>query len=301
MCRLKSGIILKDRIFIPEYNSHTEMLVELGIEDNYLNASKTFVRFELSPEDSDIFSDIDNWKLKVDQDIVPDWYDEAMYKPQVIKKVKEWAKEHIHIGIDNLMINSGINHYIKDCKNVCICGDATVRCICGRTTVKYIGDIAIVNSICDSVIVKYIEDRAVIGLICDNATIETIISTAAVQYIRDNVIVKRIGDHVIVNSICGRAIVESIYGDVTIESIRDDVIVKKICGRAIVKKISDDATIENICDDVIIIGSIFGWKNKNTSIISGNSTFKDCETKTIYQSGDWKFVSVNNANDVERE
>ena len=33
MCRLKSGIIFKDRIFVPEYDSHTEMLEELGIED----------------------------------------------------------------------------------------------------------------------------------------------------------------------------------------------------------------------------------------------------------------------------
>ena len=293
MCRLKSGIILKDRIFVPEYNSHTEMLEELGIEDDYLNASKTFVRFELSPEDNDAFSDIDNWKLKVDQDIVPDWYDEAMYKPQIVEKVKEWAKEHIHIGIDNLKINSGINHYIKDCKNVCIGGDAIVRCICGKTAVEYIGDTAIVYSICDSVVVKYIEDRAVIGLVCDNAMIETILSTVVVQDIRDNVIIKRIGDHVIVDSIYGRATVESIYGDVTIESIRDDVIVKRICDRAIVKRVSGDATIESIRDDVIVTGSIFGWKNKNTLTISENATFKDYETKTICQSKDWKFMSVN--------
>ena len=301
MCRLKSGIILRDRIFVPEYDSHTKMLEELGIEDNYLTASKTFVRFELSPKDGNTFSSIDSWELNIDQDIVPDWYNEEIYKPQVVEKVKDWAKDHIHIGIDNLMINSGINHYIKDCRNVCIFGDAIVECICGRTTVERIGDIAIVDNICDSVIVKYIEDRAVIGLVCDNATIGDIISTVVVRDIRDNVIVKRIGNYVIVNSIYGKAIVESIYGDATIESIRDDVIVKKICGRVIVKKISGDATIENICDDVIIISSIFGWKNKNTLIISENATFKDYETKTIYQSKDWKFVSVNNASDVERE
>ena len=35
MCQLKSGIILKNRVFVPEYDSHTAMLEELGIEDNY--------------------------------------------------------------------------------------------------------------------------------------------------------------------------------------------------------------------------------------------------------------------------
>ena len=29
MCRMKSGIILKDRIFVPDYDSHTKMLDEL--------------------------------------------------------------------------------------------------------------------------------------------------------------------------------------------------------------------------------------------------------------------------------
>ena len=33
MCKLKSAIILKDRVFIPDYDSHDEMLKELGIKD----------------------------------------------------------------------------------------------------------------------------------------------------------------------------------------------------------------------------------------------------------------------------
>lgn len=92
MCKLKSGIILKNRVFVPEYDSHTDMLEELGIEDNYLNASKTFVRVELSPKYGNVFSDIDDWELRVDQDIIPDWYDEDTYRPQVVEAVKEWAK-----------------------------------------------------------------------------------------------------------------------------------------------------------------------------------------------------------------
>lgn len=32
MCRMKLAIILKDRVFIPDYDSHTQMLEELGIK-----------------------------------------------------------------------------------------------------------------------------------------------------------------------------------------------------------------------------------------------------------------------------
>lgn len=44
MCRFKSGIILKDRVFIPDYDSHSDMLDELGIEDTKQNAEKLFIR-----------------------------------------------------------------------------------------------------------------------------------------------------------------------------------------------------------------------------------------------------------------
>lgn len=213
MCQLKSGIILKNRVFVPEYDSHTKMLEELGITDDYLNASKTFVRAELLPVDGDVFSSIDNWILKVDQDVIPDWYDEETYKPQVIAAVKEWAKDHIHNGVDGLKISSGQGHYIKDCKDVEIYGSATVKNICDSATVK---------------------------------------------------------------NICGSATVKNIYGSATVEKA---------------KGLS------------VIVGSQYGWNEKDALVLTENAIFKDCQTKTIYQSGDWKLVSggTNEKKKLQRE
>ena len=238
MCRLKSGLILKNRVFVPEYDNHTDMLEELGIEDNYLNASKTFVRVELSPSNGDVFSDIDTWELNVDQDITPEWYDEDTYKPQVVDAVKAWAKDHIHIDVDDLKISTGRNHYIKNCKAVNIYDSATVENICGSATVKYIYGSATVKYICGSATVKYIYGSATVKYICDSAT------------------------------------------------------VKYICDSATVKYIYDSATVKNAKGLSVVIGSRYGWDKKDTLILSENATFKDCQTKTIYQSGDWKLVDV---------
>ena len=247
MCQLKSGIILKNRVFVPEYDSHTEMLEELGIKDDYLNASKTFIRVELSPTDGDVFSDIDTWKLNVDQDVMPEWYDEDIYKPQVVEAVKEWAKDHIHIGVDGLEIVTGRNHYIKDCKDVQICNNATVECIRGSATVEYI---------------------------CDSATVECICGSATVE------------------CICGSATVEYICGSATVECIRGSATVEYICGSATVECIRGSATVETVKGTAVIIGSEYGWNKKGTLILTENATFKDCQSKTIYQSGNWKLVSV---------
>ena len=95
MCQFKSAICLKDRVFVPDYNSHSKMLEELHIEDDFVHASKVFVRVELVPEDGDKTSDVDEWKLNVDQDVLPDWWNENDCLPRIKAAVKVWCNNHI--------------------------------------------------------------------------------------------------------------------------------------------------------------------------------------------------------------
>jgi len=242
MCQMKSGLILKDKIFLPDYDSHTDMLDELGIEDNEKNASSKFIRAELYPKNGDVFSPIETWIFHVDQDILPDWYVPKYDEERMRKAVKDWAKDHIHVGVNGLKISSGSNHYIKDCKDVEICDSATVENICGSATVKNI---------------------------CGSATVEYIYDSATVEYIYDS------------------ATVENIYGSAT---------VKNICGSATVENICDSATVKYAKGFSTIISSKYGWDKKENIILSENATFKDCEAKTIWQSGDWKLQLVGDKN-----
>lgn len=126
---------MKDRVFIPDYDSHRDMLNELKIADTRANAERLFVRAELYPKDGDVFSDIDTWTFNVDQDIRPEWFVEEDDKARMITAVKEWAKTHIYIGVDGLKIESGAGYYIKDCKDVEIV-NATVNEVYGNATVN---------------------------------------------------------------------------------------------------------------------------------------------------------------------
>lgn len=104
MCNFKSGIIFKNRVVLaPEGNdSHSDLLESLGIEDTHLNASKTFVRAELIPKDNNKATDVKDWKYKVDQDIVPDWYenDPDRYEQKFRNAVSEYMKERITVMCD---------------------------------------------------------------------------------------------------------------------------------------------------------------------------------------------------------
>nr|DAP06686.1 MAG TPA: hypothetical protein [Caudoviricetes sp.] len=230
MCKLKSAIILKNRIFMPDYDSHSQMLEELGIKDSYLNASKTFVRAELSPVNGDPFSDIDKWALNVDQDITPDWFDVEDCKARMREAVKEWAKTHIYIGVDNLTISSGENYYIKDCHDVVVCGSATIQRVCGSATIRCVYDFATIQRVCGSATILNVCGSAKIQYVCDSATI------------------------------------------------------LNVCGSAKIQDVCDSATVTS--------SSIFDWENSGSVILCDNATFRDCKTKTIYQAGDWKLVSV---------
>ena len=171
MCKLKSMIALKGHIYIADHDSHSDMLSELKIEDDYLGASKKFVRLELSPADGDPFRDIDTWVLKVDQDIKPDWYSDEEYKPLAVEAVKKWAKTHIFAGVYGLKLNTGTNYYIKDCYDVEICDSATVEAwgsatvkACGSATVKAWGSAIVFNS------TIFCWNKQSSLILCENAT-----------------------------------------------------------------------------------------------------------------------------------
>ena len=253
MCRFKSMILLKDRVFIPDYDHHQDMLNELKIEDNRKNAERLFVRVELSPANGDVFSDISTWEYRADQDILPSWYVEEVEKKRAITAVKEWAKTHIFVGLNNLELIEGGHYYIKDCKNVIVKDSATVKA-CGSATVEAWGS-ATVEA-------------------WDSATVEACGSATVKAW--------------------GSATVEA-WGSATVEAW--DSATVEACGSATVKAWGS-ATVEawgsatvKAWDSATVFNSLYyTWRNKDTIILWDNATFKDNDTKTIYQAGDWKLV-----------
>ena len=149
MCKLKSGLLFKTGVFVPDYDSHDKMLTEKGIEDTAENRiAEKFVRFELSPENDDPFVPIDMWVFKIDQDELPEWIKSDPEKYEAIARaaVKEWAEKHIFIGIDKLNLTDGSGYYLKDCTNVTLSGSSTVQDMRGSSTVQDMWDSSTVRN-----------------------------------------------------------------------------------------------------------------------------------------------------------
>ena len=102
MCKLKSGLLFKTGVFVPDYDSHDMMLKEKGIADTAENRiAGKFVRFELNPPNDDPFLPVDMWQFVIDQDELPEWIESDMKKYESIAReaVKKWAEKHIFIGV----------------------------------------------------------------------------------------------------------------------------------------------------------------------------------------------------------
>ena len=152
MCRFKSGIILKNRIVIAEggNNSHSALLESLGIEDNYIGATRTFVRAELIPKDDEWWvspeAHPEKWEFVVDKDIVPEWFDRKQHEKEFRESVCAWWEKHVLADQKIKKLDSGY-YRIKGCDIQELAGNAeiflhssTVQRMYGSSTVQEMWD-----------------------------------------------------------------------------------------------------------------------------------------------------------------
>lgn len=94
MCQFKSALLLKDSVFVPDYDFHEDMIKKLGLNDR--THTPDFVRVELRPVSmhrKDIIA-LPQWEYKVDQDYLPAWYVPSYDEQRVRAAISEWFDAH---------------------------------------------------------------------------------------------------------------------------------------------------------------------------------------------------------------
>nr|DAR03859.1 MAG TPA: hypothetical protein [Caudoviricetes sp.] len=266
MCKLKSGLLFKNGVFVPDYDSHDKMLREKCIEDTAENRiAGKFVRFELSPENDDPFVPIDMWVFKIDQDELPEWIksDPEKYEAMARAAVKEWAEKHIFIGIDKLNLTDGSGYYLKDCTNVTLSGSSTVQDMRGSSTVQDMSGSSTVQDMRDSSTVQDMRDSSTVRNMWGSSTVQDMWDSSTVQNMR---------------------------GSSTVQNMWDSSTVQDMWGSSTVQDMSGSSTVQ-------IAENLSKGVNVKTIILSQNAIIKDCRTKTLYAVGDWK-LSIKEESDA---
>ena len=294
MCAIKSMILLRDSVYCPaNTDSHSDMLDALKINDNKPVAN--FIKVEITPPNGDMFAPADKWIYKVDQDNTPEWYVEDVDKARAMTALKEWADTHIFIGKNNIDIKLSDEHfYLKDCKEVKAYDNSIVTAYDNSIVTAY--NFSIVTAYGNSIVIA--SNFSIVNAY-DNSIVAAYNFSIVTAYDKSKITTY---DNSTVTA-CDNSIV--IASNFSIVTAYNNSIVTA-CGNSAVKAYGSSAvkaynfSIVNAYDNSIVaaynnsavIASEFSAVNSKSIVLSDNSTFKDCQTKTIYQSGDWKLLLV---------
>jgi len=178
----KAGKVYWDR----NIDSHEELVDKFKLDGNN-DDSKKWVRIEVTFIDDDIYNHKkDNWKISIDQYIIPAWYERqqsTLYEPNIWKALKQCFKEIFIIDkidiwtsvkdgrsfIRNSKVEAYGNSTVKAYGNSTVkaYGNSTVKAY-GNSTVKAYGNSTV--KACDNSTVKAYGNSTVEA--CDNSTVK---------------------------------------------------------------------------------------------------------------------------------
>ena len=285
MCGFKSGLILKNRCVIAEgaNDSHSDLLESLGIEDNIENAMRVFVRVELLPPNEEWWTDPDTWKENVDQDILPEWFenDKDRYFDEFRKAVKDWWKEHVRIDEEIEELSSGY-YRLKRCKVKNMLKD--VKAMLDNSTVQNMWDNSTVQDMRDNSTVQNMRDNSTVQNMLDNSTVQNMRDNSTVQNMWGNSTVQDMWDNSTVQNMRGNSTVQNMLDNPTVQNMRDNSTVQNMWGNSTVQDMRDNSTVQNM------------WGNSTVQNMWGNSIARDSENKKIKISSECDYEIVKEEN-----
>ena len=193
MCRFKSGVILKNRIVIAEgeNDSHSDLLESIGIEDNYIGATRTFVRAELIPKNDEWWvspeEHPERWDFVVDQDIIPEWFDREQHEKEFGESVCAWWEKHVLVDQKIKKLDSGY-YRLKRCEvetlfrgaKVLLDG-STVRMMYGNSTVRMMHGSSTVQKMYGSSTVQEMYGNSTVQEMRGSSTVQKMYGSSTVQ------------------------------------------------------------------------------------------------------------------------
>lgn len=96
----KSGIILKDRILIPDHDSFAKMTEEFLTVEKEKGKDDVWVRAKLVPDDDAWWTDPADWSFEVVEEEIPEWFKSGMeeYETRFREEVCKWWCKHVLVG-----------------------------------------------------------------------------------------------------------------------------------------------------------------------------------------------------------
>ena len=180
MCREASFVITENRVYWSrKSDSHEDIIQEFGL--NHLDCDPPgFVRVELTPPGNDFRLPVSDWVFRVDQDIVPDWWNAAWAENQIRETAIDW------LGCKVLLPGQVIKE-LKD-KIFAVYGTVqevyggTVQKVYGGGTVQKVWDGGTVQKVWDGGTVQKVYGGGTVQGVWDGGTVQEVYGGTVIAY-----------------------------------------------------------------------------------------------------------------------
>jgi hypothetical protein len=233
MCNPCSMIVRKnDVLWSRLHDSHTEIRAEFSVPEE-TDASGRFIKavaVEITPPDDDWNAPLDQWRFKVDQDLLPDWWDAADAERHVREVLPDWVAaclvrrgERRECAEGDCLIVADGGH-VEPVRGTIrqMSGNATVRGVRGNATVRDVRGNATVSDVYGNATVRDVWDNATVRDVRGNATVSDVRGNATVSDVYGNATVRDVWDNATVRDVRGNATVSDVYGNATVSGVYDN-------------------------------------------------------------------------------
>ena len=235
-----SAVMTKDKI-CSEFgvNSHKDIIAIHGLREGV--GRTNFVLIEMLPP-SPMHLRFDEWRFKVDQDIVPDWFDATDAKAKMIRHMESLPKI-----AEDIEVFAGRAYFCT----------ARVGRMVGSAAISFAFDNASVGEMYGNASVDWMYDNASVGGVYDNASVDRVHGNARVGAVYGNARVGEMYDNASVDRVYGNARVGLVHGYARVDRVYDNARLGAMLGLA---NLVNDMRARNVRNAEIAAGR---WAKKD--------------------------------------
>ena len=234
-----SAVMTKNKIY-SEFgvNSHKDIIAIHGLRESV--GRTNFVCIEMLPP-YPMHLRFDEWKFKVNQKIVPDWFDATDAKAKMIRHMEALPKI-----AEDIEVFAGRAYFCT----------ARVGRMVGSAAISLAFDTASVDAMHDSASVGWVCGNACVDMVYDNARVGWVFENARVGGACDNASVGEMSDNARVDRVYGNASVGLVHGYARVDRVYDNARLGAMLGLA---NLVNDMRARNVRNAEIAAGR---WAKK---------------------------------------
>ena len=216
MCKFYSAIVMRNGDILHDEHlmSHEDIIGLYNINDSQINCNK-FVRVEYTPDESKDFPDISKYKLNVDEDSAPDWFEQ--HREHVIERLKSFVEKRI-ITTDRKILTGGL-YVVKDChidkliSAQVIYLQGQVNRMWGNSQVNQMWGNSLVNRMMGNSQVNEMWENSQVNQMWGNSQVNQMWENSQVNRMRENSQVNQMRENSQVNEMWGNSQVNEMCGN----------------------------------------------------------------------------------------